>query len=106
MRVFDTVLFHATLHYLPDTAAAIERAVGCLHRDPDRAARIVIAQVSGAAFVRREHAKHPLVAVKELPSAGEVKALAAKHGFTLLPRPDGAPPLDEFYLLVLERKAS
>jgi SAM-dependent methyltransferase len=101
---FDTVLFHATLQYLPDAAAAIARAVGCLRTD--RAARIVVAQVTGASFVRREHAKHPAVAVAELPSPSELRELGKAHGFALLPRQANAPPLDEFYLLVLERPGS
>jgi SAM-dependent methyltransferase len=100
---FDTVLLHATLQYLPDPAAAIARAAGCLRTD--KPVRIVVAQVTGASFVRREHAKHPAVAVVELPSPSELRELGAAHGFSLLPRPPNVPPLDEFYLLVLSRPA-
>jgi SAM-dependent methyltransferase len=64
-RPYDVIIFDAALQFFPDTAGALHTAARLLSRGPH--ARLVIAHMQGAAFVRQEKEENPTVVRALMP---------------------------------------
>lgn len=89
----DVVLFNAALQFFADPVATLQQAAGLLRRSPH--SRLVVAHVSGAAFVERERQENPMTVLSTMPTLAELSAIAGPLGLQAGPvsTRGGASPL-------------
>jgi len=106
-QTYESVVFHNSLQYFANQAAALTSAAALLEGE---SSRIVISHLAGAKAVRQERVDNPTTVLSEMPSLAELQGLVAGLGLqVVLPSFFGSDSeqiqagLDGFYLVILRR---
>lgn len=105
-RPYDVIIFNAALQFFPDTRLALSTASRLLCRGAH--ARLVIAHMQGAAFVRQEKEENPTVVRALMPGLTELQDIGRGLGMSVaVPSFLGSDPesiatgMEDFYLAVM-----
>ncbi len=113
-RRYGTVLFNGSLQFFPRVEETLAQAAQLLASDAP--ARIIIAHVNGAAFVREEAAGNPATVRSTMPTVDDLRRIGDGLGMRVVAGGElaagGAGNADEvtsalegFYLVALQRDA-
>jgi len=75
---YDAIIFNGSLQFFAELRVTLRAAARILKKGPG--SRLVLAHVSGAAFVRREQEENPMTVLSSMPSLSAIGEVASELG--------------------------